>query len=240
MQELSQMLTIQEKTNRVLQILTDSLELRSSVRHPLINKEPDKKTGQWKTVRYTGDIEELVEFRIDIKKFTNEEIYPDEVDGIIAKINTKCGFSYHITNLAPMFNGTVQIVIEKQGKITWAQIIKNLKKYKKLEHEEAAKIIFYLDQSGDLWKEPKEKYCYPMMEQKERLKIVKYFANNKTLKYIDTKLIAITLGKNIDYLRVEINKITEKKLGVEIIEGRQGSGYRLNLNVQIKDTHKIT
>ena len=56
------MLTIEEKTKKVAQVLADTLELRSAVRKPLINKEPDRKTGKWRTVRYTGDIEEMVEW----------------------------------------------------------------------------------------------------------------------------------------------------------------------------------
>ena len=98
------------------------------------------------------------------------------------------------------------------------------------------KISLYLNNAGDLYREPKSKYCYAL--RSERYKILKHFIDNKIYKFYPTKELAIDLGKNDNNLRKEINKINtlaKGKLGIKdnIIEGRQGSGYRLNPNYKI-------
>jgi len=222
------MLTIKEKTQIAIQILIDALELRSAVKHPRINKEPDKKTGEWKVVKYTGDIEEMIELGIDINKFGNENIYPDEVDGIMAKAISKCGFTYHITYLAPMFNGPTQLVLRRPADTSWAKIIKNLKQY--ATHKFNASEQVYLEKNGDLWREPKERYCYPMGENSDRHKIVRYIAIRKT--YQQTSLIAETFNKSAKAIRSEMGKIRGnisrllKISSKKVIEGKGGSGYR--------------
>lgn len=96
-----------------------------------------------------------------------------------------------------------------------------------------------LNSDGDLWREPKEKYCYPMMKSGERLKIVRFFAENMSPGFIETQNIALKLDKKTQYIRSEIGKINRKakhklKLKVKMIEGKQGNGYRLNSVIKIK------
>lgn len=100
-------------------------------------------------------------------------------------------------------------------------------------------ILLYLEPSGDLWRESKKKYCYPMIETRERLNIIKALAKHqaKTSNYFPTKELAIFLGKDSKYIRSEkgkINKIAKRKLKLELIDGKQGSGYRINPEVKIK------
>ena len=96
-----------------------------------------------------------------------------------------------------------------------------------------------LDKSGDLWREPKSKYCYPMMESRERLNIIKLLVKHqaKTSDYFPTKELAISLGKDVDYVRSEkgkINGITKRKLKLKLLDGKQGSGYRISPGIKIK------
>ncbi len=94
----------------------------------------------------------------------------------------------------------------------------------------------FLNQFGDLYKEPKSKYCYA--SRGGRYKILKHFVDNKIYSFFPTKEIAINLGKSENNLRKEINKINPMakdrlKIKDNIIEGREGFGYRLNPNRKI-------
>lgn len=98
----------------------------------------------------------------------------------------------------------------------------------------------YLNTVGDLWREPKNKYCYAMGEKSDRHKIVRYLANNKG--YQQTSAISSELeGKSEQSIRTEIGKIRGnikeflKIDGKQVIEeGRKGSGYRMGSKYKIK------
>jgi len=94
-------------------------------------------------------------------------------------------------------------------------------------------IALYLNIVGDLWKEPKNKYCYQMGEKSDRHKIVRYLASNNG--YQPTATISSALeGKSEQSIRTEIGKIRNnirrllKIPGNKVIEGRKESGYRIN------------
>jgi len=94
-----------------------------------------------------------------------------------------------------------------------------------------------LNSVGDLWREPKDKYCYSMMEAKERLALVKFLAEHHSEKYIQTQIIASALNKDAQYVRSEIGKINtaaQRNLKLKLIDSKQGSGYRINSKVKIK------
>ena len=94
----------------------------------------------------------------------------------------------------------------------------------------------HLDESGDLWREPKNKHCYSMMEAKERLNIVRTLVANQTSKFVPTQNLASGLGKNTAYIRSEIgkiNKIAKSKFNAKLIENKQGSGYRIYPNIKV-------
>ena len=94
------------------------------------------------------------------------------------------------------------------------------------------KIILHLNSVGDLWREPKSKYCYEMGEKSGRHKIVRYLSQNHG--YQQTSAISQEInGKNEQVIRTEIQKINSnvknhlgKKIG-RLIEGRKDSGYRI-------------
>ncbi len=96
----------------------------------------------------------------------------------------------------------------------------------------------YLNAVGDLWREPKAKYCYSMDEKSGRHKIFRYLANNKG--YKQTADISSALdGKSEQSIRTEIGKMRgniRKYLkidGKQVIEERKGSGYRIGSKYKI-------
>ncbi|OGZ32451.1 MAG: hypothetical protein A2V69_02425 [Candidatus Portnoybacteria bacterium RBG_13_40_8] len=95
----------------------------------------------------------------------------------------------------------------------------------------------YLGNDGSLWREPKDKYCYPMGEKSDRHKILRYLVEKKT--YVQTKDISNYLeGKSEQSIRTEIRKIrnnTKKfiKIKDNIIESKRESGYKANPKYKI-------
>lgn len=117
-------------------------------------------------------------------------------------------------------------------------------------------IMLYLSNEGDLYRESKQEYCYPMMEEKERQKLLRYFIELTKIsqKFRKIKDVAIDFEKSVQSapsIRTEIGKINAKalerlKIGHKVkmpdgrskiedglIEGKQNSGYRLNLKIKI-------
>jgi len=89
-----------------------------------------------------------------------------------------------------------------------------------------------LNQFGDLYKEPKNKFCYSMGETNDRHRIVRQLIANKG--YKQTSQIALIFdNKSEESIISEIGKInsmSKGKLSVKdnIILGKKGSGYRAN------------
>ncbi len=91
----------------------------------------------------------------------------------------------------------------------------------------------YLTQNGDLYREPKEKYCYPMGEKGNRHKIIRFLVMNKGYQF--TEFISTELGiESEKTIRTEIGKIRNniKKYlkidGKDFLQGKKESGYRIN------------
>lgn len=97
--------------------------------------------------------------------------------------------------------------------------------------------VLHLNSVGDLWREPKEKFCYPMDETSERHKIVRYLATHNG--YQKTSDVALALERGEQSIRREIGKIRNniKKYleldGAKVIEGRKESGYRIGPQYKI-------
>lgn len=101
-------------------------------------------------------------------------------------------------------------------------------------------VELFLNNEGDLYKEPKNKFCYPLQKNQEPLRVVLYFIKNPNSGYQDsTQMIALSLGKDPQYLRAEIGKINRiaiNRLGLvkeKLIQAKQNSGYRLNPKIKI-------
>jgi len=98
--------------------------------------------------------------------------------------------------------------------------------------------ILCLNKAGDLYKEPKERFCYPMSESEGRHKIVRYFVENKIYDYYPTRELSTALEKDEISLMKEIGKInsiiqTKLKIKDKILDGKRGSGYRINPKYKI-------
>lgn len=94
------------------------------------------------------------------------------------------------------------------------------------------KTVIYWNEIGDLYRDPKIKYCYAMGQEKDRHKIIKYLINNKGFRPT-FQIASIFEGKSEDTIIKEIGKINSTargKLGIKdnIVLGRKGSGYRIN------------
>lgn len=92
------------------------------------------------------------------------------------------------------------------------------------------KIILHMNPSGELYRDPKAKHCYPMGEKSDRCKIIKFLTDGG---YKETRIIVNELGnKKEQTVRTEITKINKNvknKLNINnFIEGKKGSGYRIN------------
>lgn len=91
----------------------------------------------------------------------------------------------------------------------------------------------FLDSDGNLYKDPKREYCYPMGKDRDRYKIVCFLAKNEG--YQPTKLISYEVNnKSEKSIRTEIGKIRNnidkylKINGKDVIEGKKENGYRIN------------
>jgi hypothetical protein len=93
------------------------------------------------------------------------------------------------------------------------------------------KTAICLNQFGDLYREPRNKYCYEMGEKDDRHKIIRYLITNKG--YQPTSQIALELSKGEDSIIDAIgkfNSIAKGKLNIKenLMLGKKGSGYRIN------------
>lgn len=142
----------QEKTQRVAQILIDTINFRSVIKKPFIIRGRDQVTGKLKDVRYTGDIEESQSLRIEAKKFTDENIYLDEVYGILEILGKKCGFTYNAQFSVPK-RQIDNVLIVKNDKIKWSNIIKELDKQNKNRQNKQgeAKTFPHKLPAGTIW-----------------------------------------------------------------------------------------
>ncbi len=104
----------------------------------------------------------------------------------------------------------------------------------------ADKMILHLNSAGDLWRDPKDKHCYPMSENSDRYKIVRYLVQNRG--YQQTSSISQEIGgKNEQVIRTEIQKINsnfKNHFGIKIgklIEGKKDSGYKINYSIKTEE-----
>jgi len=148
------------------------------------------------------------------------------------------------------FEGVVQ-AFEAYHILIKSDILKQLaqpskKSARSSKAKEDVAIQLFLDNDGDLYKEPKKSYCYPLLQNKEPLKLILYFIKNPNRSYEEsTQMIALSLEKDPQYLRAEIGKINRialNRLGLgkeKLIQAKQNSGYRLNPKIKITAEKEI-
>ncbi len=102
---------------------------------------------------------------------------------------------------------------------------------KALAHSSQGKYIFlYLDRGGDLYRDPKIKYCYPLAGSGMRLKLLRALGYD----FIPTVDLQVRAGSgSVASIRNAVNEINRNvhsklKLKEDLIVGKPGSGYRIN------------
>ncbi len=136
------------------------------------------------------------------------------------------------------FIKTIESKTEKEYTATsqnQPSIAKKLDKPMQTQNQEK---VLYLNNVGELYREPKTKYCYPMNEKSNRYKVIRFLTDNKG--YQITKVIAGESGyKSEQTTRTEIGKIRNniKKYlkidGKDLLQGKKESGYRINPKYKI-------
>ena len=99
------------------------------------------------------------------------------------------------------------------------------------------KTLVYLSSDGDLYREPKNQYCFRMEASSGRMKLVTTLMASK--KYVPTRTLIDLTGlssvKSVQSAVYEVRQAVEKKLKVQnFIDGWQDSGYRIHPNVILK------
>jgi hypothetical protein len=102
----------------------------------------------------------------------------------------------------------------------------------------------FLNDKGELWRNPKEKYCYKMLAGSGRHKIVEFFITSKLYDYYPAQEIANNLKDgNTKALIKEIgviNSLVKKKIQIrcKILDSQPPAEYRINPRVSIAATKK--
>ena len=97
-------------------------------------------------------------------------------------------------------------------------------------------ITLFLNADGDLFREPKGKYCYSLSKERMREKIIRFLIDKN---YQQTEIIQNEVGSvDTGSIRLAIGRINNNAknlLGLKskLIEGRKGSGYRINPQYKI-------
>jgi hypothetical protein len=116
--------------------------------------------------------------------------------------------------------------------------IKKSEKLSESKKKQIKETDLYLNQNGDLYREPKERYCYPMGEKSNRHKIIRFLVMNNGYQF--TEFISTELGiESEKTIRTEIGKMKNniKKYlkidGKDFLQGKKESGYRINPKYKI-------
>lgn len=99
----------------------------------------------------------------------------------------------------------------------------------------------FLNNVGDLWREPKNTHLYSIGEKSNRHKIIRFLVDNagyqdsQDIRNFIGEISGKVLGNEIGKINLNVsNKLKLKNL--KLIESRKGSGYRINQKVEIRST----
>lgn len=135
------------------------------------------------------------------------------------------------------------LIIEPNFKKFYEKCRKQIEKIEKNKisffEKKNKKTVIYLTKNGDLYIPSNKTFCYQMEKGSNLYRVMQFFVENKIYNYYPTREIALELGyKSITNLRKDIGKINQRvksklHLKEKIIEGRKGSGYRINPKYKI-------
>lgn len=104
--------------------------------------------------------------------------------------------------------------------------------------ESEGKVVLYIDEVGNLWREPRNIYFYEMGANSDRFKMLKFLVENNGYQSSDS-ISNFLNGKDKTQVRNEINKVKaniKKFLSIpDLIESKKDSGYRINPSYHIQE-----
>jgi len=162
----------------------------------------------------------IEQMKIDLDKLFNELAEKKELDRETAEILRNVYLNRRIE--------TMEDIVERS-----LISIKNEIRAKKQDRVD--RILLTLSDEGDLYREPKEKYCYPMKKSGLRLDIIRFLVDKKGFTPGDD--INIGVGKEFaatSYAIHEINRISQDLLHLpkskeyNLIISKSREGYKLN------------
>ena len=108
---------------------------------------------------------------------------------------------------------------------------------KKIEERKAHKTnehtVVYLSKDGDLY--TTEKHRYPLQDAKKRLRLIRIlsyqFQPTRGLIFLAEFMNAESLYKTIQAINIKVRNLL--KIKADLIDGRRGSGYRINSKIKL-------
>ncbi len=255
-----------EETNEQFQIQPTNIELNYP-RSTIEIQEKAAEGMRWTLDRQLQEQLQRKRFKQDRILQSKEDKYIHAINEIIERLEsyddgqTNISIDYHYFNFedrmddSKIFERFLDKLVhagclEKFGRSNYASgtnfsfigvNLKKLKEYKTTlgeEKKDDGENTVYLSPDGDLYRKPKNQFCYPMEKDSNRCKIVKYLSEN--FGYQKTALIKTNMGAgSIKTVNTEIGKIRNniKKYlrieGKDLINGKKGSGYRINPRYKI-------
>jgi len=165
---------------------------------------------------------------IRIRELKSNQLY-DEGEGFIGAWSEKDNPVARIVKLKSLANNQqpIPIVIKEMPPISLA-------KKQSASNRKNKKIIkLYLNDAGDLWQEPKDKFCYKMGRDCQPHRLIKQLASRK--EFIKTSYLTLAIGSKSDKnTRSVIGKVNRKIKGdlkitePDVINSKPGCGYKIN------------
>ncbi len=201
--------------------------------------------GEWQQIE-TGKQDHISFFKINdyrpaVKNFENYMIRKlTELEKHEKFTETLDGFQKEIDITDKIVNGIKQqmTIAAQRGQLQTAQTkpensVAAVIPTKTIDKKKTEKIVLHLSKRGELYKEAINKFCYPIEEDSDRLKIVRYFVNKEVYDYYPTQQIASDLEFTTEDLMKKIGKLNNIAIGKlkvksKVLEGRKGSGYKIN------------
>lgn len=132
----------------------------------------------------------------------------------------------------------------KSEQTTRKIVVEELEKINKTKKaNKTDKIVLCLNKDGELWREPKNKYCYPIEKNSDRLKILNFFVDSEIYEYFPTSEMAKHFELTIKNLSNQIGNIrsiagARLNLKYKLLEGAKDSGYRISSKYKITKKDK--
>ena len=175
----------------------------------------------------------LIYRRIDRLKKDAIGRLTSELNGLLKELTDKKGLDLETLKILNIYiNSLGKKDVTVEDRIN--QIVESFKGELRADKQDGTNtLLLTLSNDGDLYRKPKEEYCYPMKKTGLRMDIIRILIGRKN--FIPGKEIADAIGKSYESTTFAINKINEiaqrqlnlpEKQGLIISKPR--GGYKLN------------